>query len=147
MPQRRPRRPPSSIAPGTPVCGHAEVVVCGAGVSRSARRLFLLDYDGTLTPQDGSGVYDARPDARPNEEVLGVLRGLCADPRNTVYIISGRGRAELRDWFSSVVRARTPKPEAAFPTALRVFGRSSTMGYRRESPPLDRMPSPTHQFL
>lgn len=77
---------------------------------RSERRLFLLDYDGTLTPQQQTGVYDAKPDARPTEDILRVLRGLCADARNTVYIISGRGRAELRDWFSSVVRisARLP---------------------------------------
>jgi len=38
--------------------------------------------------------------------VLAVFKALAADARNVVYIISGRGRAELGDWFESVVRAR-----------------------------------------
>ena len=33
-----------------------------------------------------------------------MLSALCADPRNIVYIISGRGRTELDAWFGSVVR-------------------------------------------
>jgi Trehalose-phosphatase len=37
-------------------------------------------------------------------QVLDILRGLTADPKNEVYIISGRGKKDLGDWFSSVVR-------------------------------------------
>lgn len=37
-------------------------------------------------------------------QVLDILRGLTVDPKNDVFIISGRGRAELGDWFASVVR-------------------------------------------
>ena len=33
-----------------------------------------------------------------------MLAALCSDPRNIVYIISGRGRAELDAWFGPVVR-------------------------------------------
>ena len=33
-----------------------------------------------------------------------MLKALVADQRNVVYIISGRGRSELGDWFESVVR-------------------------------------------
>jgi Trehalose-phosphatase len=39
-----------------------------------------------------------------NAQVLDILRGLTADPKNQVYIISGRGKKDLGDWFSSVVR-------------------------------------------
>lgn len=37
-------------------------------------------------------------------QVLDILRGLTADPKNEVYIISGRGKKDLGGWFSSVVR-------------------------------------------
>ena len=63
---------------------------------RGNKRLFLLDHDGTLMP---SGSINARP----TEEVLHVLRGLCADPNNVVFIISGRARQELTEWFGSIV--------------------------------------------
>ena len=65
--------------------------------SRANKRLFLLDYDGTLIPCSSIN-------SRPTAEVLAVLKALVADPRNVVYIISGRGRSELGDWFESVVR-------------------------------------------
>jgi len=42
-----------------------------------------------------------RPPALP---ACSMLSALCADPRNIVYIISGRGRTELDAWFGSVVR-------------------------------------------
>ena len=69
-----------------------------ARCDRANKRLFLLDYDGTLIPCSSIN-------SRPTAEVLAVLRALVADPRNVVYIISGRGRSELGDWFESVVRA------------------------------------------
>ena len=47
--------------------------------------------------------------SRPTEEALHVLQGLCADARNAVYIISGRRKTELAEWFASVVRALTPR--------------------------------------
>jgi trehalose-6-phosphatase len=37
-----------------------------------------------------------------------VLQALCADERNSVYIISGRRKTELAEWFASVVRQRPP---------------------------------------
>lgn len=61
----------------------------------SARRVVLLDHDGTLVPQSSIS-------SRPGEEVLRVLRALTEDPANKVYIISGRARDELAEWFTSV---------------------------------------------
>ena len=42
--------------------------------------------------------------SRPTEEALHVLQGLCLDTRNDVYIISGRRKTELAEWFANVVR-------------------------------------------
>ena len=71
----------------------------GSLLCRASKRLLLLDYDGTLSP--GGGSLGQRG---PSPQILAVLHGLCADKANTVFIISGRGRQELRQWFSDVVR-------------------------------------------
>ncbi|DBA83832.1 hypothetical protein WJX77_001850 [Trebouxia sp. C0004] len=60
--------------------------------SRASKRLLLLDYDGTLVDQTAI-------DNKPNAEVLKMVQGLCADPNNFVFIISGRARTELSHWF------------------------------------------------
>ncbi|GMH43259.1 hypothetical protein BSKO_11181 [Bryopsis sp. KO-2023] len=62
---------------------------------RSNKRVFFLDYDGTLVPS--SSLNPA-----PSKKVLTVLQALCSDPKNMVYIISGRSRKELGKWFSEV---------------------------------------------
>ncbi|NP_001233896.1 trehalose-6-phosphate synthase [Solanum lycopersicum] len=56
-------------------------------------RLILLDYDGTMLPED-------KVDKAPSQEVISVLNGLCSDPKNIVFIVSGRGRDTLSKWFS-----------------------------------------------
>ncbi|KAH7859937.1 hypothetical protein Vadar_007308 [Vaccinium darrowii] len=56
-------------------------------------RLILLDYDGTMMPQ---GLVDKSP----SDEVIKVLNGLCNDPQNVVFIVSGRGKDCLSKWFS-----------------------------------------------
>ncbi|KAL0922302.1 hypothetical protein M5K25_006275 [Dendrobium thyrsiflorum] len=61
---------------------------------RSNRRAIFLDYDGTLMPE-ASIVKD------PSSDIISVLKTLCSDPRNNVFIVSGRGRASLAKWFSS----------------------------------------------
>ncbi|KAG6808923.1 hypothetical protein H0H92_002351, partial [Tricholoma furcatifolium] len=54
------------------------------------KRLFLLDYDGTLTP-----IVKTPSMAVPSAATLEALERLSADPRNVVYIISGRDGAFL----------------------------------------------------
>lgn len=63
---------------------------------RASKRLLLLDYDGTLIDQSAI-------DCKPTAEVLKVVQGLCADPNNFVFIISGRARSELASWFDPKV--------------------------------------------
>ncbi|KAL6191521.1 hypothetical protein ACLB2K_037911 [Fragaria x ananassa] len=59
----------------------------------TSSRLILLDYDGTMTPQ-------ALVDKAPSSEVIFVLNCLCSDPKNIVFIVSGRGKNFLSKWFS-----------------------------------------------
>ncbi|XP_021725865.1 probable alpha,alpha-trehalose-phosphate synthase [UDP-forming] 7 [Chenopodium quinoa] len=61
--------------------------------SRSKSRAILLDYDGTMMPQTSI-------DKKPSQEVISIINLLSADPRNTVFIVSGRGKDSLGKWFS-----------------------------------------------
>ncbi|KAI5064229.1 hypothetical protein GOP47_0020899 [Adiantum capillus-veneris] len=61
---------------------------------RTKSRAILLDYDGTMMPQTSI-------DKTPSPEVISILNSLCGDPKNVVFIVSGRGRKELSAWFSS----------------------------------------------
>ena len=60
----------------------------------AARRALLLDYDGTLVPF----VEDPKL-ARPDAELMDLLRGLAASGGNEVVIVSGRPRRDLEEWF------------------------------------------------
>jgi len=57
---------------------------------RTNCRALLLDCDGTLVPSI---------DNTPSTEIIDVLNNLCTDPKNIVFIISGRGRTTLSEWF------------------------------------------------
>jgi trehalose 6-phosphate synthase/phosphatase len=58
------------------------------------RRVIFLDYDGTLVPQ--SSLNKA-----PSAELISILNNFCNDTRNIVFIVSGRGRNSLSEWFAS----------------------------------------------
>ncbi|XP_039791677.1 probable alpha,alpha-trehalose-phosphate synthase [UDP-forming] 11 isoform X2 [Panicum virgatum] len=60
---------------------------------RTENRLILLDYDGTVMPENSI-------DKAPSSEVISVLNRLCEDPKNRVFIVSGRGKDELSKWFA-----------------------------------------------
>ncbi|UBM58373.1 bifunctional alpha,alpha-trehalose-phosphate synthase (UDP-forming)/trehalose-phosphatase [Marinilongibacter aquaticus] len=62
--------------------------------ANAKKRMFFLDYDGTLMP------FQQQPHmARPNERVLHVLENLTADPKNIVTVISGRDKGTLSEWL------------------------------------------------
>ena len=63
----------------------------------AGRRALLLDYDGTLVPF----VEDPKL-ARPDAELMDLLRGLGASDGNEVVIISGRPRRDLEEWFGQL---------------------------------------------
>jgi trehalose 6-phosphate synthase/phosphatase len=64
---------------------------------RSAKRLILLDYDGTLVPFVPDHAL-----ARPTQNVLSLLQRLADDPANSVVIVSGRDRHTLEKWFEAL---------------------------------------------
>ncbi|VFQ89925.1 unnamed protein product [Cuscuta campestris] len=59
---------------------------------RTSRRAIFLDYDGTIVPQ-------ASIARSPSAEVIQCLSALSNDPKNTVFIVSGRGRSSLSEWL------------------------------------------------
>jgi trehalose 6-phosphate synthase/phosphatase len=63
----------------------------------SRRRLWLLDYDGTLVP------FADKPElARPTKRVLRLLGKLARNPKDELVLISGRGKGTLDKWFGSL---------------------------------------------
>ncbi|OJJ51878.1 hypothetical protein ASPSYDRAFT_96075 [Aspergillus sydowii CBS 593.65] len=57
---------------------------------KARKRLFMFDYDGTLTP-----VVKDPQSAIPSDHILRTLKSLAADPQNVVCIISGRDQTFL----------------------------------------------------
>ncbi|XP_031103797.1 probable alpha,alpha-trehalose-phosphate synthase [UDP-forming] 7 [Ipomoea triloba] len=64
-----------------------------AAYIKAKSRAILLDYDGTVMPQNS--IIKS-----PSERVLSILNRICSDQNNTVFIVSGRGRDSLSKWFS-----------------------------------------------
>ncbi|KAK7187373.1 hypothetical protein DPSP01_002500 [Paraphaeosphaeria sporulosa] len=63
----------------------------------SKKRLFMFDYDGTLTP-----IVKDPGQAIPSDRVTRTLKTLAADPANSVWIISGRDQAFLDEWMGHI---------------------------------------------
>lgn len=63
----------------------------------STRRLFMFDYDGTLTP-----IVRDPDSALPSDRVIRTLKALAADPGNNVWIVSGRPQDFLEEWMGHI---------------------------------------------
>ncbi|KUJ14999.1 uncharacterized protein LY89DRAFT_686584 [Mollisia scopiformis] len=61
------------------------------------KRLFMFDYDGTLTP-----IVKNPGDAIPSERVIRTLKALASDHRNAVWIISGRDQDFLQQYLGFI---------------------------------------------
>ncbi|KAK3041555.1 hypothetical protein RJ639_000689 [Escallonia herrerae] len=61
---------------------------------RTKNRAILLDYDGTMMLQRSISTG-------PNAEAIGTLNNLCRDPKNVVFLVSGKDKKTLTEWFSS----------------------------------------------
>lgn len=81
-------------ANATPILDRARLL---ATYQHTCRRLFLFDYDGTLT----SIVQDPHA-AAPSDRIIRTLETLAADPHNSVWIISGRDQAFLDHWMGRI---------------------------------------------
>nr|QTM07293.1 TPS5 [Paeonia ostii] len=64
---------------------------------RTKNRAILLDYDGSMMLQSSVGTT-------PHAEAIGILNNLCRDPNNVVFLVSGKDRTTLTEWFSSCER-------------------------------------------
>lgn len=79
------------------ILGDDETARLIAEYSSSRDRLLLLDYDGTLT-----GFTEKFEKAKPDQELLELLRRLSNEPRNETVIISGRNKEILEEWFAGL---------------------------------------------
>ncbi|KAF9198551.1 threalose-6-phosphate phosphatase [Haplosporangium sp. Z 27] len=61
------------------------------------KRLLMFDYDGTLTP-----IRKTPGAAIPQEHMLKALTALANDPKNIVWVISGRDQKALEEWLGDV---------------------------------------------
>eukprot|EP00299_Pterocystis_sp_00344_P013818 c6810_g1_i2.p1 GENE.c6810_g1_i2~~c6810_g1_i2.p1 ORF type:complete len:471 (-),score=127.47 c6810_g1_i2:24-1286(-) len=65
---------------------------------KACNRLFLLDFEGTMAFKDPTQPMSSKPSAA----LLQCLSTLAADPRNTIFILSGKRREILQNWFGSI---------------------------------------------
>jgi len=64
---------------------------------QSNRKLILLDYDGTMIS------FTSKPEeAKPDKEILTLLKKLSRDGNNRIYIVSGRDKYTLEKWFTDI---------------------------------------------
>jgi trehalose 6-phosphate synthase/phosphatase len=61
---------------------------------QAAKRLMLLDYDGSLVP-----FAEDYEQADPPGQLIKTLGDLCGDPANDVVMVSGRPATDLDKWF------------------------------------------------
>ncbi|KAL7164837.1 hypothetical protein ACSBR2_040683 [Camellia fascicularis] len=61
---------------------------------RTKNRAILLDYDGTMMLQSSISTT-------PNTEAVAMLKSLCRDPKNVVFLVSGKDKKTVSEWFSS----------------------------------------------
>lgn len=65
--------------------------------TRARKRLFLLDYDGTLREFEKDPLA-----AIPTEEIIALLRNLGSVPDTDVVLISGRNHDVMEAWFGGL---------------------------------------------
>lgn len=66
-------------------------------LAKSEKRLFIFYTDGVLVPYRSSPFL-----ANPSSSMIQYLEKLCEDKKNVVYIVSGRDRAKLLNWFGKL---------------------------------------------
>ncbi len=108
----------------------------------SRRRLFFLDYDGTLTPiVRHPGLAGLDPTRRD------LLRLLAAESKNTVVVASGRERRTLEEWLGDLPIGLVAEHGAWLKSANQAWRRAKPLAndWKRELLPIletyaDRLP-------
>lgn len=71
--------------------------ICKSYRETKGKRLFFLDYDGTLRK------YESQPElAEPTPRLLEALRRLSSSDQNIVFIVTGRQKSTMVEWFDGV---------------------------------------------
>jgi trehalose 6-phosphate synthase/phosphatase len=85
-------------APSGPEIGAAALHrALACRLAETEELLLLLDYDGTLVP------FTPTPElARPDRELLSLLRALGGRPETQVHVVSGRPQQTLEDWLGDL---------------------------------------------
>ncbi|KAI9796279.1 MAG: threalose-6-phosphate phosphatase [Candelina submexicana] len=78
----------------TPVLDRPKLL---ARYRQASKRLFMFDYDGTLTP-----IVKDPQSAIPSDRVIRTIKTLASDSKNAVWIISGRDQAFLDEWMGHI---------------------------------------------
>ena len=78
----------------TPVLDRAKILT---QYRQAKKRLFMFDYDGTLTP-----IVKDPQSAIPSDRVIRTIKTLASDPKNSVWVISGRDQAFLDEWMGHI---------------------------------------------
>ncbi|CAG8604108.1 9636_t:CDS:10 [Cetraspora pellucida] len=81
----------------TNITPHLDVQLLLEKYKSSKNRLLLFDYDGTLTP-----IVKTPSQAVPQQHMLEALSKLVDDPKNTVWIVSGRDQDVLEEWLGNI---------------------------------------------
>ena len=104
----------------------------GRRYREARRRLFMFDYDGTLTP-----IVDDPDHALPTELLLSSLPKLANTPENAVWIISGRSRVFLEQHFGHLSNIGLSAEHGSFvrkpaSTEWQNLAASMDMGWKKE---------------
>ncbi|KAJ4846213.1 putative alpha,alpha-trehalose-phosphate synthase [UDP-forming] 7 [Turnera subulata] len=104
---------------------------------KSKRRAILLDYDGTVMPQ-------ASINKSPSQEVMSIINTLCGDVKNTVFVVSGRGRDSLEKWFAPCTKLGIAAEHGYFmrwsaDQEWEVCGQSSDFGWIQMAEPVMKL--------
>lgn len=100
--------------------------------AEAERRLFMFDYDGTLTP-----IVDDPDHALPTKLLLNSLPKLANNPENAVWLISGRSRVFLEQHFGDLKNIGLSAEHGSFvrkpgSTEWQNLAASMDMGWKNE---------------
>lgn len=70
-------------------------------INSEGYRLFFLDYEGTLQTKEKM-IEETLLGYKPNNQLIKLLKKLCSNPKNIVFIVSGREKSKLDEWFGSI---------------------------------------------
>nr|QCQ29404.1 alpha,alpha-trehalose-phosphate synthase [Camellia fraterna] len=105
--------------------------------SKAQNRAILLDYDGTVMPQ--TSIIKT-----PSQEVISIINTLSGDVKNTVFVVSGRGRESLGKWFTPCKELGIAAEHGYFMRwsegkAWEICGQSSDFGWMQIAEPVMKL--------